>query len=112
MDGDEGEYANKYLPFQVDFKELTGKRILAVPGCCQIRKGTTDRLRINDGVKRREETAEEQTALTISDAKGLSTRQTESRGADAGVLMWFTPLHNEQCKVICFISLQWLKCQL
>lgn len=63
MDGDEGEYANKYLPFRVDWREFTGKRILAVPRCCQLRKGTTDRLRINDGVKRREDYAKEQEAF-------------------------------------------------
>lgn len=63
MDGDEGEYANKHLPFSVNWKDYTGKKILAVPRCCQIRKGTTDRLRINDGVKRREEAAKLEATL-------------------------------------------------
>ncbi|PKK49389.1 hypothetical protein CI102_6124 [Trichoderma harzianum] len=50
MDEDEGEYANACLPFAVDWKEFTSKRILAVPRCCQIRQRTTDRLRINEGI--------------------------------------------------------------
>ncbi|UNI23619.1 hypothetical protein JDV02_009428 [Purpureocillium takamizusanense] len=60
MDDDEGAYANKYLPFAVDWREFTGKRILAVPRCCQLRKGTTDQLRINDGVHRRDRRKEEE----------------------------------------------------
>lgn len=73
MDGDEGEYANACLPFAVDWKEFTGKRILEVPRCCQMRKGTTDRLRINEGVRIREEEVEEEAALIASDAEGVST---------------------------------------
>lgn len=60
MDDDEGAYANKYLPFAVDWREFTGKRILAVPRCCQLRKGTTDQLRINDGVNRRDRGKEQE----------------------------------------------------
>ncbi|KID81773.1 hypothetical protein MGU_10908 [Metarhizium guizhouense ARSEF 977] len=54
MDYDEGLYANTYLPFKVDPSEYTGRKVLAVPRCCQKRKGTTDRLRVNDGVAMRE----------------------------------------------------------
>ncbi|KAF5127162.1 hypothetical protein E5D57_008090 [Metarhizium anisopliae] len=54
MDYDEGLYANTYLPFKVDPSEYTGRKVLAVPRCCSKRKGTTDRLRVNDGVSMRE----------------------------------------------------------
>lgn len=52
MDDDEGEYANTHLPFQVNPADYTGKKVLAVPRCCQKRKGTQDRSRINFFVKR------------------------------------------------------------
>jgi hypothetical protein len=32
----------------------TGRKVLAVPRCCQRRKGTTDRPRVNDGVAMRD----------------------------------------------------------
>lgn len=54
MDYDEGLYANTYLPFKVDPSEYTGRKVLAVPRCCSKRKGTTDRLRVNDGVAMRD----------------------------------------------------------
>ncbi|KAJ4863860.1 hypothetical protein T069G_00390 [Trichoderma breve] len=73
MDGDGGEYANACLPFAVDWKEFTSKRILAVPRCCQIRKGTTGRLRINEGVRIRDEEAKGEAALIASDEESLST---------------------------------------
>lgn len=47
LDEDEGEYANTYLPFTVDPAEYVGKKVLAVPRCCQRRKGSTDRSRVN-----------------------------------------------------------------
>lgn len=47
VEHDGGEYANMYLPFTVDPAEYTGKKILPVPRCCQKRKGTTDRTRVN-----------------------------------------------------------------
>lgn len=50
IDEDDGEYANTYLPFQVDAAEYVGKEILAVPRCCQKRKGTTDRSRVKGSV--------------------------------------------------------------
>lgn len=54
MDGDQGEYANKYLSFTVDPVEYMGKKILAVPRCCQKRKGTTDRSRVNGSVTQKD----------------------------------------------------------
>ncbi|KAI1746374.1 hypothetical protein F4680DRAFT_19386 [Xylaria scruposa] len=54
IEDDNGVYANKYMPFHVDPAEYTGKRVLAVPRCCQNRKGTTDRGRVNEGVDRME----------------------------------------------------------
>jgi hypothetical protein len=47
-------YANKYLQFAVDASEYAGKKVLAVPRCCQKRKGTQDRGRVNDSVAERE----------------------------------------------------------
>ena len=54
MDDDGGAYANKYLLFAVDPAEYTGKKVLAVPRCCQKRKGTQDRGRVNGSVNERE----------------------------------------------------------
>jgi hypothetical protein len=51
---DGGTYANGVLPFPVDSTEYTGKRVLAVPRCCQHKKGTRDRARINGEVDERE----------------------------------------------------------
>ncbi|KAI0466032.1 hypothetical protein F4859DRAFT_519520 [Xylaria cf. heliscus] len=44
------EYANMYLNVKIDPADYMGKRILAIPRCCQKRKGTQDRGRINEGV--------------------------------------------------------------
>ncbi|KAI1108268.1 hypothetical protein F5Y14DRAFT_445601 [Nemania sp. NC0429] len=54
IEDDNGVYANTYMPFHVDLAEYAGKRVLAVPRCCQKRKGTTDRRRVNEGVDRKE----------------------------------------------------------
>lgn len=54
MDDDGGAYADETLPFRVDPTEYTGRRVLAVPRCCQKRKGTQDRCRINLGVADRD----------------------------------------------------------
>ncbi|KAM4066054.1 hypothetical protein HRG_012043 [Hirsutella rhossiliensis] len=51
---DQGEYANKYLPFRIDAGDYTGKRVLAVPRCCQLRVGSQDRNRVNYSVLDRE----------------------------------------------------------
>lgn len=53
-DHDNGEYANAGLGFQINADDYRNKRVLAVPRCCQKRKGTTDRLRVNDGVYMRD----------------------------------------------------------
>lgn len=51
---DDGAYANSGLQFHIDAAAYTArKHILAVPRCCQKRKGTTDRKRINEGVQTR-----------------------------------------------------------
>ena len=54
MENDDGVYALEGLPFEVDVEEFRGKKVLAVPRCCQKRKGTQDRRRINVGVKERD----------------------------------------------------------
>ncbi|KAK7211925.1 hypothetical protein V2G26_019103 [Clonostachys chloroleuca] len=58
MDNDGGAYAEETLPFKVNPTEYTGKRVLAVPRCCQKRKGTQDQERINSGVAFRDAAAE------------------------------------------------------
>ncbi|RMJ06855.1 hypothetical protein CDV36_013534 [Fusarium kuroshium] len=55
MDYDEGAYANEHLPFYIDPTKYRGRMVLAVPRCCQKRKGTQDRTRINESVIRRDE---------------------------------------------------------
>ncbi|KAG8166288.1 hypothetical protein KVR01_004840 [Diaporthe batatas] len=52
MDDDNGEYANTYALFQVDPEEYIGKKILAIHRCCQKRKGTQDRSRVNWSVEK------------------------------------------------------------
>jgi hypothetical protein len=54
VDNDEGAFANKVLLFQIDPTEYTGKKVLAVPRCCQVKKGTQDRQRWNDLVADRD----------------------------------------------------------
>ena len=44
---DEGHSGDEGLQFTVDPAEYVGKKVLAVPRCCQKRKGTTDRKRVN-----------------------------------------------------------------
>lgn len=55
VDHDGGEFAKAVLPFSINVAEYTGKRVLAVPRCCQIKNGTQDRERINGLVAEREE---------------------------------------------------------
>lgn len=43
-------YARDHLLFAVELAEYAGKKVLAVPRCCQKRKGTQDRLRVNSSV--------------------------------------------------------------
>jgi hypothetical protein len=51
---DNGAFANKVLSFAIDPTEYTGKKVLAVPRCCQVKKGTQDRQRWNDLVAERD----------------------------------------------------------
>ncbi|KAJ8113452.1 hypothetical protein OPT61_g4413 [Boeremia exigua] len=51
--GDGGSYANEVLQFPVNPTEFTGKRVLAVPRCCQHKRGTRDQKQINDMVTER-----------------------------------------------------------
>lgn len=54
VEDDEGIYANMCSPFEIDPVDYTGKKVLALPRCCQKRKGTTDQIRVNDGVDARD----------------------------------------------------------
>ncbi|KAL7934057.1 hypothetical protein V8C35DRAFT_327498 [Trichoderma chlorosporum] len=54
IESDDAEYANTYNSFMVDPADYIGKKILAVPRCCQKRKGTTDRSRVNGSVTHRD----------------------------------------------------------
>ncbi|ESZ95234.1 hypothetical protein SBOR_4346 [Sclerotinia borealis F-4128] len=60
IEDDGGVYANRYNPFDIDPAEYVGKKVLAVPRCCQNRKGTTDRLRVNIAVNRRDGTIDDE----------------------------------------------------
>lgn len=55
MEEDEGSFTRECLRFEMNLEEYKGEKILAVPRCCTNRKGTTDRRRVNDRVKHREE---------------------------------------------------------
>lgn len=55
VEEDGGAYAREWLRIEVDPEDYRSKKILAVPRCCSKRKGTTDRRRINDRVKHRDE---------------------------------------------------------
>lgn len=59
IEDDGGAYANRYMPFAVDPAEFVGKRVLAVPRCCQNRRGTQDRGRVNDNVEARDKRMKE-----------------------------------------------------
>ncbi|KAH6658637.1 hypothetical protein BKA67DRAFT_512186 [Truncatella angustata] len=52
-ENDGGLYANTWLPFVVNVKEFEGQKVLAVPRCCQKRRGTQDRERVNTLVSER-----------------------------------------------------------
>ncbi|EFY93091.1 hypothetical protein J3459_011436 [Metarhizium acridum] len=54
IENDGGVYAASTLPFTVDPADYIGIKVLAVPRCCQKRKGTQDRGRVNDAVLDRE----------------------------------------------------------
>ncbi|KAJ6016231.1 hypothetical protein N7540_010822 [Penicillium herquei] len=48
IESDRGTYANTLLCHPVDPTEYIGKKVLAVPRCCQNRDGTNDRWRVNN----------------------------------------------------------------
>jgi hypothetical protein len=48
-------YANEVLPFPVDPANYIGRRVLAVPRCCQHKRGTQDRKLINGMVAERQQ---------------------------------------------------------
>lgn len=54
IEADMGEYAKEHLTFTIDPAEYSGKKTLAVPRCCQNRKGSTDRRRVNGSVAERD----------------------------------------------------------
>lgn len=47
MDDDDGEFARQHLRFKPNPADYTHKKVLAVPRCCQKKKGTQDRSRVN-----------------------------------------------------------------
>ncbi|KAF2457061.1 hypothetical protein BDY21DRAFT_33193 [Lineolata rhizophorae] len=51
MEEDGGKYARQHFRVEVDPKEYLGNKVLAVPRCCQKKRGTTDRARINSDVE-------------------------------------------------------------
>jgi hypothetical protein len=53
VDNDGGAFANEHFSFFVDPTEYTGKKVIAVPRSCQVKKGTTGRWRINSLVAER-----------------------------------------------------------
>lgn len=59
------EFAQKYLRLQVNAEEHIGTKVLAVPRCCQWKKGTQDRARINADVLRRTPKGKEEAVLPI-----------------------------------------------
>ncbi|KAI0473864.1 hypothetical protein GGR56DRAFT_649360 [Xylariaceae sp. FL0804] len=54
MYADGGQFANELLLFPVNPTDYTGRRVLAVPRCCQKKKGTQDRRLINSQVAERD----------------------------------------------------------
>jgi hypothetical protein len=54
IETEDGAYADERLPFKVDATKYKGQMVLAGPRCCQKRKGTHDRRRINESVAERE----------------------------------------------------------
>lgn len=51
---DGGRYANEVLLFSVNPTDYIGKKVLAVPRCCQYKKGTQDRRLTNGMVAERD----------------------------------------------------------
>lgn len=55
VDNDGRAFAHEVLPFRIDPTEYTGKKVLSVPRCCQHKKDTQDRGRINSEVAERDD---------------------------------------------------------
>lgn len=51
---DSGIYASEVLLFSINLEEFTGRRVLAVPRCCQKKKGTRDQRLINNQAAERD----------------------------------------------------------
>jgi hypothetical protein len=54
IEDDGGIYANNSSCFEIDPVDYIRMKVLALPRYCQKRKGTTDRMRVNDGVNMRD----------------------------------------------------------
>ncbi|KAH9877700.1 hypothetical protein J1614_002917 [Plenodomus biglobosus] len=52
--GDGGKYADEVLRFPVTPEDYAGEKVLAVPRCCQRKKGTQDRVLVNGMVAERD----------------------------------------------------------
>jgi hypothetical protein len=82
MDNDGGAYANEHLLFAVDPAEYTGKKVLAVPRCCQKRKGTQDCERVNSSVAERnrdiKEEGNEREPMLARIEIGMAKQETEN----------------------------------
>lgn len=57
MEEDGGEYTRQSLPFAPNPDEYMGKKVLAVPRCCQNRKGRRTAAGLTPGVAKRDNPA-------------------------------------------------------
>ncbi|KAI9762870.1 MAG: hypothetical protein M4579_000223 [Chaenotheca gracillima] len=71
MDDDDGEYARDNLRCVPDLAEHIGKKVLAVPRCCQMRKGTQDRGRVNKYVIERDEKKKQEAKIQSSSQSAI-----------------------------------------
>lgn len=88
---DDGRYFHSFVPFSINVADYAGKKVLAIPRCCQRRKGTTDRARVNDGVlyhdgliEFAEATQEDRERLRVAEKTGVSAQAPIARNADSG----------------------------
>lgn len=80
---DGGRFANEVLPFSINSTEYTGKKVLAVPRCCQHKKGTQDRGRINSEVAERDSEIHEH--LNRSYSPQYHSKCTAEAGSEASL---------------------------
>lgn len=73
VEDDNGVYTNIWVLFAVDPAEFIGKKALAVPRCCQKRKGIHDRRRVNAPVDQRVHGREQ--LGRVEDWKNLTERE-------------------------------------